>query len=61
MKPNSKLLEKRRIETVDLVLSIFSALAGAQGISAVELATATGVDASVACSILGRLADRGFV
>ena len=61
MKPNSKLLEKRQIETVDLVLSIFSALAGSQGISAVELATATGVDAIVVSSILDRLADRGFV
>lgn len=56
-----KSLERQQLETVDLVLSIFSALAGSQGISAVELATATAVDPGIVSSALARLADRGFV
>jgi IclR family KDG regulon transcriptional repressor len=52
---------KQRIDTVDLVLALLSALATSQGVSVSELAATVAVDRDLVAEALDRFAERGFV
>jgi DNA-binding IclR family transcriptional regulator len=52
---------KERIDTVDLVLALLSALATSQGVSVSELAATVAADRDLVAEVLDRFAERGFV
>ena len=52
---------KERLDTVELVLALLSALATSQGVSVSELAATVAADRDLVAEVLDRFAERGFV